>query len=134
MSHSASIPTSPSSASMMASSRLAGFAALSGLGSRQDDSGDAEVNSPPSTGSSNASADANRAEDWDFIEVSEVSSKDNEGIEDVFIGIATRLVERKEEMEALVRSRQDRQSVYLSEANGDDIHQGSGSVSWCCST
>lgn len=118
----------------MANSRLGGFAALSGLGSKQDENGDADINSPPSAGSSNASAEVGRAEDWDYIEVSEVSSKDNEGIEDVFISIATRLVERKEEMEALIRSRQDRKSVYLSEANSEDIQESNGSVSWCCST
>ncbi|MCO5600913.1 hypothetical protein L7F22_055030 [Adiantum nelumboides] len=51
----------------------------------------------------------------DFIDVSEVSSKDNEGIEDVFVGIATRLVERKEAMEELARKRLDRTSVFLGE-------------------
>lgn len=68
----------------------------------------------------------------DFIDVSEVSSKDNEGIEDVFVGIATRLVERKEAMEELARKRLDRTSVFLSE--GEPHVPEHARVSWCCTS
>lgn len=142
------MPTSPSSASSIGNSRLGGFGALSGLGSKpsrlgpsgkeaaEEEGGEADVNSSPSTGSSNGNGqngDIGKAEEWDYIEVSEVSSKDNEGIEDVFIGIATRLVERKEEMDALLRSRQDRNSVFLTEPMDQGTNQ-EGGTSWCCST
>jgi len=105
----------------------------------EDDGVDVDGNSSPSTSSSNGgggpNAERTKQEEWDFIEVSEVSSKDNEGIEDVFVGIATRLVERKEEMEALAKSRVDRNSVFLGQGDEGDIQvTNQESTSWCCST
>ncbi|UZJ56602.1 hypothetical protein CBS101457_005922 [Exobasidium rhododendri] len=143
------IPTSPST---HGSSRLAGFGGLTSLGSKsrlglsppttkggeEEEGADVDANSTPSSSSSGGGAqggEKSKQEDWDLIEVSEVSSKDNEGIEDVFVGIATRLVERKEEMEALAKSRLDRNSVFLGDDSDGDIQvkkQESGS--WCCST
>lgn len=146
-----SLPTSPSSTSSIGNGRLGGFGALSALGSKPSRlgplgrdaeeegggvGGEGDVNSSPSTGSSNGNGqngEMSKAEEWDYIEVSEVSSKDNEGIEDVFLGIATRLVERKEEMDALLQSRQDRNSVFLTEPMGQETVQ-EGGASWCCST
>lgn len=88
---------------------------------------------------------------WDFIEVTEVSAKDNEGIEDVFVGLATRLVERREQMEAMATRRRqklagqhgaDRDSIFLgqgtdsvdgfSRARGQGDGSGAAAGSWCC--
>lgn len=81
---------------------------------------------------------------WDFIEVTEVSAKDNEGIEDVFVGLATRLVERKEQMEALATRRRqklagqhgaDRDSIFLGQGADGDYRAGTSKPaagSWCC--
>lgn len=141
----------PPSPSTIGTSRLGGFGGLTSLGSKtrlgmspsskesEDDGVDVDGNSSPSTSSSNGgggpNAERTKQEEWDFIEVSEVSSKDNEGIEDVFVGIATRLVERKEEMEALAKSRVDRNSVFLGQGDEGDIQvTNQESTSWCCST
>lgn len=109
---------------------------------RQDNEGDRASN--PSTSSSNggngnAVVLSPPAQEWDFIEVSEVSAKDNEGIEDVFVGIATRLVERKEELEARIaaRKRRERESVFLTEENApagysSDRPNNQTSSGWCC--
>ena len=94
------------------------------------------MHSNPSTGSSNGGGAActrrTAQDEVDFIDVSEVSSKDNEGIEDVFVGIATRLVERKEAMEEMARKRLDRTSVFLGE--GEPQVPEHARVSWCCTS
>lgn len=137
-------PSSPVGVTSSGGSRIPGLGSLTALGSkgtreveRQDGEGDQVSN--PSTASSSATKQAS-SQDWDFIEVSEVSAKDNEGIEDVFVGIATRLVERKEELEAraLAKKRQERESIFLGDEAapaGYPVRTGEqAAASWCCST
>lgn len=153
------MPTSPSAYSLNPNSRLTSFGGMSTLGSKssrmantayhteEENNQDADGNSSPSTSSSSNGNNNNNAgvsfsptnangEEWDEIEISEVSSKDNEGIEDVFVGIATRLVEKKEEMEALARSKADRNSIYLGQDDDDKNQEASKQTytSWCCAT
>ncbi|KAN0064152.1 hypothetical protein ACQY0O_003319 [Thecaphora frezii] len=77
---------------------------------------------------------------WEQIEVSEVSAKDDEGIEDVFLSITKKLVERKAviEQERLAR---ERNSIILSEsswdnAGGPNARGGGapGETAWTCCT
>lgn len=106
------------------------------------DVNDADDRSDPSTAAATSSAGGNHfsPDDLRYIEVSEVSAKDNEGIEDVFLGIATRLVERKEELEAreMARKRQERESVFLSADNTANMMGGNGAggpqANWCCTS
>lgn len=145
----------------LSASRLLGlgaFASLGGKATKDDAAAAATTNlegadrlSDPSTAASTTPdrqghaagpSDTSFTQDWDFIDVTEVSAKDNEGIEDVFSGITARLVERREQLEAQAeaRKRQQRQSIFL----GDDDHSndvagerrgnGSAQSSWCCST
>lgn len=147
---SSSPPASPGTGIITSSkgSRIPVLGSLSALtkSSRILERGDNDVDqaSNPSTGSSNG-GNSNAVvlspplQEWDFIEVSEVSAKDNEGIEDVFAGIATRLVERREELEARIaaRKRRERESVFLTEENapaGYSVNRPNNETAsgWCC--
>ena len=67
------------------------------------------------------------------VTVSEVSAKDDEGIEDLFLSIANRLVERKARIES-ERVLRSRDSVMLHEDDGraDGQASPSGYAAWCC--
>lgn len=94
---------------------------------------------PSSLGSSNASSgsgsDAGRdlAPDlgdgfslsWDLVEVSEVSAKNDRGIEEVFLAVTKKLVERRSQIE---QERQDRErnSIFLSERDVDGVMGANG--------
>ena len=68
------------------------------------------------------------------MDVSEVSAKAGEGIEDVFVSIASRLVERKAEIEE-ERRRRERDSVLLQNAptlDADDEAAQARANGWTC--
>ncbi|PWN97415.1 ras-domain-containing protein [Tilletiopsis washingtonensis] len=71
---------------------------------------------------------------WEFVDVSEVSAKAGEGIEDVFVSIASRLVERKAEIEE-ERRRRERDSVLLQNAptlGADEEAAQARANGWTC--
>ncbi|EPQ27748.1 uncharacterized protein PFL1_04885 [Pseudozyma flocculosa PF-1] len=86
-------------------------------------------------------ADSSGFPTWEQIEVSEVSAKDDEGIEDVFLAVTKKLVERKAviEQERLAR---ERNSIILSESSWDHAGGGPnergagapGEANWSCCT
>lgn len=143
-------PTSPQSVkhgSSAPSSRILGLGTLAALGSKGSklsvSRDDALENAHASNNTTEAlQVGSSITHDWDFIDVTEVSAKDNEGIEDVFVGIATRLVERREELEAQAeaRHRQERTSIFLNDEHpGEHVSQDARSndtvyqSNWCCS-
>lgn len=66
------------------------------------------------------------------VTVAEVSAKDDEGIEDMFLSIASKLVERKARIES-DRVLRSRDSVMLHEQAQRGAPAGStASASWCC--
>jgi putative protein kinase ArgK-like GTPase of G3E family len=68
------------------------------------------------------------------VDVSEVSAKAGEGIEDVFVSIASRLVERKAEIEE-ERRRRERDSVLLQNAptlGADEEAAQARANGWTC--
>ncbi|PWZ00442.1 ras-domain-containing protein [Testicularia cyperi] len=74
---------------------------------------------------------------WDRIQVSEVSAKDDRGIEEVFLAITKQLVERGAQIEA-ERARRERNSIFLS-SSGGSTEGGAGESqpainpnSWTC--
>lgn len=74
---------------------------------------------------------------WDAIEISEVSAKDDEGIEDVFLAVTRRLVERKAQIER-ERMMRERDSVHLgvgameSALQAQEDQRAKGGSSWSC--
>lgn len=87
---------------------------------------------PSSFGSSNASSgsagsDAGRADttldpdstlSWDTVEVSEVSAKDDRGIEEVFLAVTKKLVQRRSQIES-ERAHRERNSIFLSSTDAN---------------
>lgn len=71
------------------------------------------INSRSSSASSSSSS----------IQISEVSAKDDEGIEDVFLNLTSKLVERKLEIEK-ERRRRDRESIMIDSNLEDDGNVG----------
>lgn len=100
------------------------------------------------SGSSNGSGSGGTAEDFGEpglpflpgddadIELSEVSAKDDEGIEEVFVSITQKLVQRKADIEQRRQAR-ERNSIFLTGDNFDDDAENSrqspgAQQSWTC--
>ncbi|KAJ9477244.1 GTP-binding protein YPT52 [Pseudozyma hubeiensis] len=102
---------------------------------------------PSSFGSSGASSgsagsDAGRADaldrdftlSWDLVEVSEVSAKDDRGIEEVFLAVTKKLVERRTQIEQ-ERASRERNSIFLSGSDAENALQDAPAIvtnSWTC--
>lgn len=96
----------PRNVSQASTARVPASGASAGSGGSGSSDG---ASTGPHLGSGGAAAG------WEFVDVSEVSAKAGEGIEDVFVSIASRLVERKAEIEE-ERRRRERDSVLLQNA------------------
>ncbi|PWN51052.1 ras-domain-containing protein [Violaceomyces palustris] len=77
---------------------------------------------------------------WENVEISEVSAKDDEGIEDVFLSITRKLVEKKALIER-ERVARERDSIILGDGDWDSAPGGNGhresanaDNSWGCCT
>ncbi|SPO49193.1 related to GTP-binding protein Rab5c [Moesziomyces antarcticus] len=73
---------------------------------------------------------------WDVVEVSEVSAKDDRGIEEVFLAVTKKLVERRSQIEH-DRAERERNSIFLSSHDADQLLAGSDQPaitpnSWTC--
>lgn len=73
---------------------------------------------------------------WDVVEISEVSAKDDRGIEQVFLAVTKKLVERKSQIE-LDRAERERNSIFLSASEAEQLLNGGGggginTNSWTC--
>ena len=71
---------------------------LSRSSSRQKDSSSASSSTAAAAAAAQAAEQYKRT--WQNVSISEVSAKQDEGIEDLFLNIASRLVERKISIEA----------------------------------
>ncbi|SNX88084.1 related to GTP-binding protein Rab5c [Melanopsichium pennsylvanicum] len=60
---------------------------------------------------------------WDVVQVSEVSAKDDRGIEEVFLAVTKKLVERRSQIEQ-ERADRERNSIFLSSADADRLLDG----------
>ena len=73
---------------------------------------------------------------WDVVEVSEVSAKDDRGIEEVFLAVTKKLVERRTQIEQ-ERADRERNSIFLSSHDADQLLAGNHQPaitpnSWTC--
>ncbi|SPO31964.1 related to GTP-binding protein Rab5c [Ustilago trichophora] len=73
---------------------------------------------------------------WDVVEVSEVSAKDDRGIEEVFLAVTKKLVERRTQIEQ-ERADRERNSIFLSSHDADQLLNGANAQaitpnSWTC--
>ncbi|SPO31851.1 related to GTP-binding protein Rab5c [Ustilago trichophora] len=73
---------------------------------------------------------------WDVVEVSEVSAKDDRGIEEVFLAVTKKLVERRTQIEQ-ERADRERNSIFLSSHDADQLLNGANTQaitpnSWTC--
>lgn len=73
---------------------------------------------------------------WDVVEVSEVSAKDDRGIEEVFLAVTKKLVERRSQIEH-DRAERERNSIFLSSHDADQLLAGADQPaitpnSWTC--
>lgn len=85
-----------------------------------------------SSGSAGSEGDRDTAADfdqlgfglsWDVIELSEVSAKDDRGIEEVFLAVTKKLVERRSQIEQ-ERAHRERNSIFLSSQDANQLLTG----------
>lgn len=101
------------------------------------------LNCGSSASSGSASSDAGRRDSdsdytlsWDVVEVSEVSAKSDRGIEEVFLAVTKKLVERRAQIEH-ERKKRERNSIFLGANSQDEMgRRGEGEAitvdRWTC--
>ncbi|EST06976.2 Small GTPase superfamily [Kalmanozyma brasiliensis GHG001] len=95
-----------------------------------------KANSTASTASGSTVSDTREQLDWDptwdAVEVSEVSAKSDRGIEEVFLAVTKKLVEKRAQIEQ-ERKQRERNSIFLSASDNGEPEADAITVnSWTC--